>query len=161
VQRAGAPYAHSVAAQPLVYVRLFGSLGRMSEWRSVWSVHLRYARLVDNGGYPYREVTVETPRELRRLIEWARRSPSIEAFPYRRIRQRYGDQPEECANGHAYVGGGSPFRVRIDWCECDCGGHMTYLCFHQAELRAMQQFAALGTSGIVWRCSIFGCRSCW
>jgi hypothetical protein len=114
---------------------MFGTFERMSEWRAVWKVRLEYARLADNGDYPYREVIVETPQQLRQVVEWARRDPGIIEFPYTRVRQRFGDEPQKCSNGHAYSGGGSPSRVRIDWSECSCGGHMSYLCPHCRDLR--------------------------
>jgi hypothetical protein len=114
---------------------MFDSLEQVSEWRAVWKVRLEYARVADNGGYPFRDVTVETPQQLRRVVEWARRNPGIIGFPYSRVRQRFGEQPQECTNGHTYSGGGSPSRVRIDWSECSCGGHMSYLCPHCRDLR--------------------------
>jgi hypothetical protein len=99
----------------------------MSEWCSVWRIMIEYARLGDNGGYPYREVIARTPTELRRIVEWARRSPKVVGFPYSRVLERQGEQPADCRNGHSYDGP-SLIRARFDWTACPCGGHMAYVC---------------------------------
>lgn len=80
-----------------------------------------------NGGYPFRQVRAETPAQLRRIVEWARANPDVTGFPYARVRERYGNAPESCINGHSYDGG-SAVRARNDWTECVCGGHLAYIC---------------------------------
>jgi hypothetical protein len=99
----------------------------MSEWRSVWRVTLRFGDSSRNGGYPYRQVRAGTPRELRRVIEWARANPDVLGFPYQRVRERVGEIPQVCRNGHSYDGT-SAFRARCDWADCGCGGHVAYVC---------------------------------
>jgi hypothetical protein len=106
----------------------------VSEWQLVWKVKLEYANLAANGGYLYREVIAETPAQLRRIIEWARRNPAIIAFPYTRIRQQIGERPDHCRQGHDYQAG-SVHRARVDWNDCLCGGHLVYLCGFCDDLR--------------------------
>jgi hypothetical protein len=71
---------------------------------------------------------------LRQLVEWARANPAIVAFPYRRVREQHGERPEQCRRAHPYTGD-SATRVRIDWTDCACGGHLVYVCARCADIR--------------------------
>jgi hypothetical protein len=107
---------------------LFGSLEQVSEWQLVWNVKLEYANLADNNGYLYREVIVETPAQLRKVIEWARRNPGIVGFPHTTMRRQVGERPEVCRYDHRYQTTGSFRRTHVDWSDCGCGGHFVYVC---------------------------------
>jgi len=106
---------------------------RVSEWRTVWQVTIKFAdsaRYADTAvgrGYNRREITVETAIQLRKVVEWARANPQVTGFPYRRVRERVGEEPQHCRHGHGYDGG-SAVRARHDWTDCICGGHFAYVC---------------------------------
>ncbi|WP_157746398.1 hypothetical protein [Micromonospora inositola] len=66
------------------------------------------------------ERVVDSPADLRRLIERARADPHVVAFPYRQARELVGDEPQQCHNGHGYAGGSATTPMR-DWWPRRCG----------------------------------------
>ncbi|MBM0226841.1 hypothetical protein [Micromonospora sp. ATA51] len=70
---------------------------------------------------------VDSPADLRRLVERALADPHVVALPYRPVRELVGDEPQECHNGYGYAGGSVTTLVR-DWWPCRCGGHLVLRC---------------------------------
>ncbi|WP_446210415.1 hypothetical protein [Micromonospora sp. IBSANI012] len=73
------------------------------------------------------ERVADSPAELRRLVDAARADPHVVAFPYSRVRQLVGDEPERSRTGHSFAGGSATRPVR-DWLPCSCGGHLVLRC---------------------------------
>ncbi|WP_319461263.1 hypothetical protein [Micromonospora sp. RTP1Z1] len=98
------------------------------EWGTRWHITIRWDR-ADNSpaGVTIVERVVDSPAELRRLVEAARADPHVVAFPYRQVRELVGDEPARCRAGHAYAGGSATRPVR-DWWPCSCGGHLVLRC---------------------------------
>ncbi|MEV0810846.1 hypothetical protein [Micromonospora sp. NPDC050200] len=85
------------------------------EWRRRWHITIRWDRAENlPTGVTLVERVVDSPAELRRLVEAARADPHVVAFPYSRVRQLVGDEPERCRTGHSFVGGSATRPVR-DW----------------------------------------------
>ncbi|MEU1757359.1 hypothetical protein ABZ436_32585 [Micromonospora matsumotoense] len=73
------------------------------------------------------EHVVDSHAELRHLVARARADPHVLAFPYRRVRELVGDEPQPCRAGHPYSGGSATRPIR-DWWPCSCGGHLVLRC---------------------------------
>ncbi|MEV4819292.1 hypothetical protein [Micromonospora tulbaghiae] len=74
------------------------------EWRTNWHITIRWDR-ADNSpaGLIVVERVVDSPADLRRLIDRALAAPHVVAFPYRQVRELVGDEPDECRNGHGHA----------------------------------------------------------
>ncbi|MCW3815741.1 hypothetical protein ONA91_14905 [Micromonospora sp. DR5-3] len=105
------------------------------EWRTRWHITIRWDR-ADNSpaSVTVVEHAVDSPAELRHLVQAARADPHVVAFPYRRVRELVGDEPDECHNGHGYAGGSATTAVR-GWWPCRCGGHLVLRCRVCADVR--------------------------
>jgi hypothetical protein len=117
------------------------------EWRIRWHITVRWDRAENSpAGTVVVERVVDSPADLRRLIERARADPHVVAFPYHPVRQLVGDEPTECGNGHGY-GGGSATRAVRDWWPCCCGGHLVIRCRDSAgTCESSRQLALAATS---------------
>ncbi|WP_446215714.1 hypothetical protein [Micromonospora sp. IBHARD004] len=98
------------------------------EWGTRWHITIRSDR-ADNSpaGVTVVERVVDSPAELRRLVEAARADPHVVAFPYRQVRELVGNEPDRCRRGHSYLAGSATRPVR-DWWPCRCGGHLVHFC---------------------------------
>lgn len=106
------------------------------EWRTRWQFTIRWDQAANSPvGATIVERVVDSPAELRRLVERARADPHVVAFPYRPVRQLVGDEPAECRNGHGYGGGSATQPVR-GWWACSCGGHLVIRCRTCGDVRA-------------------------
>lgn len=96
----------------------------MSEWRRRWEISYRWRREVAPG----RRVNsiVDTAEQLRACVEWALANPDVESYTVASRRDMVGERPQQCGNGHTYIG--AAFKPRVDWQLCDCGGHALYRC---------------------------------
>lgn len=105
------------------------------EWRTRWHITIRWDR-ADNSpaGKTVVERVVDSPADLRRLIDRARADPHVVAFPYRRVRELVGVEPDACLEGHGYAGGSATRPVR-DWLPCSCGGHLVLRCRMCPDIR--------------------------
>ncbi|NES14601.1 MULTISPECIES: hypothetical protein [Micromonospora] len=105
------------------------------EWRTRWQITIRWDR-ADNSpaGVTVVEHVVDSPAELRQLVARARADRHVVAFPYCRVRELVGDEPQHCRNGHSYVGGSATRPVR-DWLPCSCGGHLALRCARCPDVR--------------------------
>ncbi|SCL27268.1 hypothetical protein GA0070624_3467 [Micromonospora rhizosphaerae] len=73
------------------------------------------------------EHVVDSPAELRQLVAQVRADRHVVAFPYCRVRELVGDEPQRYRSGHSYAGGSATRPVR-DWWRCRCGGHLVLRC---------------------------------
>ncbi|MFR9780379.1 hypothetical protein ACL02O_30570 [Micromonospora sp. MS34] len=98
------------------------------EWRTRWHITVRWDR-ADNSpaGVTVVERVVDSAAELRRLVDRARADPHVVAFPYRKVCELVGEEPDRCGAGHIYAGGSATRRMR-DWWPCRCGGHLVIRC---------------------------------
>ncbi|MEU0151554.1 hypothetical protein [Micromonospora fulviviridis] len=98
------------------------------EWRTRWQITIRWDRAENSpAGVTVLERVVDSTAELRRLVDRARADPHVVAFPYRRVRELVGGEPDVCLYGHGYAGGSATRPVR-DWLPCSCGGHLVLRC---------------------------------
>ncbi|MEU8333398.1 hypothetical protein [Micromonospora sp. NPDC048839] len=72
------------------------------EWRNRWYITIRWNR-ADNSpaGVTVIERVVDSPAELRHLVDQARADPHVVAFPYRKAHELVGDEPQRCQAGHS------------------------------------------------------------
>jgi hypothetical protein len=100
----------------------------MRTWVRRWEIVIRWE---DAQFSPYRTTTyqahVDTPAQLRRLVEAARRDSHVTSCRYQSIRVLTGEVPAECRRGHSYSGG-SATRPSESWVGCTCGGHAVSAC---------------------------------
>ncbi|MEU5931147.1 hypothetical protein [Micromonospora sp. NPDC047187] len=98
------------------------------EWRNRWHITIRWDRGGNRpSGVTVIERVVDSPAELRYLVDRARADPHVVAYPYRQIRELVGEKPEVCEEGHPYAGGSATRPVR-GWQPCSCGGHLVLRC---------------------------------
>ncbi|MET8352680.1 hypothetical protein [Micromonospora sp. NPDC005206] len=98
------------------------------EWRNRWYLTIRWDRAGNSpAGVTVIGRVVDSPAELRYLVDRARADPHVVALPYRQVRELVGHEPNECHNGHGYAGGSATTPMR-DWWPCRCGGHLVIRC---------------------------------
>jgi hypothetical protein len=99
------------------------------EWRRGWTYNLRWER--GHSGVLSR--TVRTPRQLRAVVEWARRNPHVEKCSYKLAWELEGDLIEACPAGHSLLSQASYHshqqqkRMRLVQCIA-CPGHYETIC---------------------------------
>jgi hypothetical protein len=75
----------------------------MSEWCRRWEVELRWRAGLEGPRVAVRRV--ESPAQLRAVVQWARKHPDVTVVRYRAVRELIGEPPTHCRYGHAYDGG--------------------------------------------------------
>lgn len=100
----------------------------MSEWRRRWEFTCTWDSAAHS---PIQAKTyntqVDTPAELRHLVERARSDVNVVSYRYKPVQRLVGERPIFCGRGHPYDGG-TATRVELGWARCDCGGHVLYRC---------------------------------
>lgn len=99
-------------------------------WVRRWSITITWIK-AEHSPWNSRtyQVIVDTPAELRRLVEAARRDRNVVSLPYQSIRSLDGDMPTQCRAGHEYPKGYSFGASRFrQWLTCFCGGHHAMTC---------------------------------
>lgn len=98
-------------------------------WIRRWEVTIRWARAEDSPKATTKWVThVDTPEQLRRLVQIARADRYVTGYRYRPIHTTQGDPPMQCRRSHPFSGG-SATRPALRWVLCDdCPGHEVYYC---------------------------------
>jgi hypothetical protein len=111
------------------------------EWVRQWSITVHWDRADRSPWHTTRYQThAQTPAELRRLVEAARRDPHVTSFRYQSVRVMIGAAPTHCPAGHPYqVRRVAGRLVSQDWVPCRCGGHHVLICLKRAVLHQMQQ----------------------
>lgn len=100
----------------------------MHRWARRWEVTITWARPQDSPWHVTRYQTrVDTPAQLRALIEKARADRFVTGMTYPSVREMVGEVPTRCRQGHP-IDGGSATRANQEWMRCGCGGHLVYLC---------------------------------
>ena len=107
----------------------------MSEWRRRWEITFTWRREVSGGRVL--STRVDTPAQLRAVVEWARGHPDVIAYRQRSVRELLGERPAACGRGHPYSIAGAA-KIRFDWLPRTCGGHALYRCrtFGCGDVRA-------------------------
>jgi len=109
---------------------MFDTVPRM-EWRRGWTYYLRWERGYEQGGV--RSRTVQTPQQLRAVVEWAGRNDRIEKCSYELTWEQHGDLVDVCPAGHSLLAPSAShtwrrqLQVRLVKCAA-CPGHYVQQC---------------------------------
>jgi hypothetical protein len=99
-----------------------------SRWALRWEITIRWDDARHSPWHTTRYHTiVDTPAQLRRLVEAARADVHVASFRYTSIRQLVGERPATCPSGHEYSRAWSATRDD-EWVPCRCGGHHVRVC---------------------------------
>jgi len=100
----------------------------MHAWVRRWEVTVSWEKAADSPlGVTRHCVRVDTPGQLRRLVEAARADRLVTGLRYESVRELMGERPATCGKGHdlRWRPGTSQHQ---DWLQCDCGGHLVHIC---------------------------------
>ena len=71
---------------------------------------------------------VDTPVQLRELLERGAADPLCTGIRHESVREMVGTAPQVCLGGGHPLEGPSALRAARDWIACSCGGHIVYRC---------------------------------